>query len=293
MPDDPAKKKDELLELLAGVAPEAKKLEALGKEIIQNARLASDTAGPLYDIYSHAPAGEFPTNHWKPQIESWRAWHGSAKAVLDAQTTINSFSAVAQSTSNIAMSGAMSVIPLSTPVISSTAPLSSPLIQQARSRLVQTLERFPLTDEVRSNLRRLGLNFRGGNFQTPLAFLEEARASFDMPVVADGGSVSVLISLRSCIDAAITELVRRRPQQEPVKGWYGKVVSLGQQCGRPGLDGGYFDRLGNEAENEMNRLSGAKQANFERTQLTESFRQGLLFLNSLLESIDERLLRPG
>jgi hypothetical protein len=59
------------------------------------------------------------------------------------------------------------------------------------------------------------------------------------------------------------------------------------------LDACHFDRLGIDAESLMNRLSGAKQSGMGRGQLVEYFHQGLLFLNSLMDSIDESRLRPA
>jgi hypothetical protein len=41
----------------------------------------------------------------------------------------------------------------------------------------------------------------------------------------------------------------------------------------------------------LNELSSGKQHDVSREKLNESFHQGLLFLNALLQSIDERRLR--
>ncbi len=115
----------------------------------------------------------------------------------------------------------------------------------------------------------------------------------ERPVVGDGGAVSVLISLRESIGAVIAELVRRRPRQEEAKGWSAKVVSVGSQCARPSLSADHFSRLGADADRLMNQLSGAKQAGMDRTQLMWYFNRGLLFLNALVDSIDESKLRPS
>jgi hypothetical protein len=42
----------------------------------------------------------------------------------------------------------------------------------------------------------------------------------------------------------------------------------------------------------MNELSGAKQADMPREAVSAAFHRGLLFLNALLSSIDERRLKP-
>ena len=159
------------------------------------------------------------------------------------------------------------------------------------TKVFGTLERNPQVEKaIASITSRLGLNSRGGGSRTPIDLLLEARGALDRPIVGDGRAVSVLVSLRECIDAAITELVRRRPTQEAVKGWSGKVVSVGSRIAVSFLVS-HFERLGVDGERLMNELSGAKQAAMTRDILMQYFNRGLLFLNALMESIDEARLR--
>ena len=78
-----------------------------------------------------------------------------------------------------------------------------------------------------------------------------------------------------------------------MKGWRGKVMSIGAHCGKPTLAADHFERLGDNAETIMDRLSSAKQAAMDRRSLLESFHQGLLMLNALLESVDETKVRKA
>jgi hypothetical protein len=55
----------------------------------------------------------------------------------------------------------------------------------------------------------------------------------------------------------------------------------------------HFTRLGDDADTLMDQLSGAKQKHKDRDHLAAFFNQGLLFLNALMDSIDESRLRPG
>jgi hypothetical protein len=297
MSDDQEKKKDELVDLLGKVGPEAKKLESLGKDIVQFARFAGDAAGPLRDFYSQAPASGLPPDQLNLQVESWQSWFAGAREMLKSQTLVNSFGALSQAATNTSVSGVMTVItPPALPLTTSGSPPAPvsipPAAQQAKMMLFQTLDRFPLVEKARQSLLRLGLDWRPGSHQTPLVLLDEARGALDMPPAGDGGAVGVLISLRECIDAAIPEIVRRRPHQEEAKGWKGKVASIGRQCARPGLATAHFDRLGIDTDTIMNQLSGAKQAGLHRQQLLEAFSRGVLFLNALLDSIDETRLKP-
>ncbi|PYM23226.1 MAG: hypothetical protein DMD78_12530 [Candidatus Rokuibacteriota bacterium] len=125
-----------------------------------------------------------------------------------------------------------------------------------------------------------------------MELLNEARAALELPAFQEGGPASVLLPLRECINGAISELVRRRPRQEPAGKTREKLASIGTQCGRSGLDKSYFDRIAADADLLLNQLSGSKQAGIPREHVNELFHRGLLFINSLLESIDESRLKP-
>src|SRR2546425_4128039 len=174
-------------------------------------------------------------------------------------------------------------------MVSSTS-LRSPRLQAdvegAKSRLQQTLERFPLTEQAQSSMRRLGLDRRGGSRRAPPELLAQARGALELPGFQEGGPASVLIPLRERIEAAIAELLRRRPTQEPAGKAREKLTSLGRQCRRDGLDEAYFERRAVEADPLLNDLSGAKQGDMPRERVNELFHRGLLFLNSLLDGMD-------
>lgn len=203
-------------------------------------------------------------------------------------TLANSFGAAASGTANTAMSTVWIL-----PPIQADSTDIQPVIDAEKTKLFQILERSPLVEEVKRSMCRLGLDKRGGNSRTPLELLEEAQGALDRPVIQGGGPTTVLIPLRECIDAVITELVRRRPKQEPVKGWSGKVVSVGRHCAHPGLKLDHFDRIGADVEILMNQLSGAKQTSMNREELNRFFHRGTLFLKALMDSIDESLLKPS
>jgi len=286
MADDPAKKKDELLQLLSQVESQAQRLEALGGDIVRSARLSRDVAGPLRDLFLVVPVGNLSSEHWHRQVTSWRSWHVAVGEVETARTAVNSF---------VALSSAVASSSCETFTMVSLTPHLSPSIlvtvEDVKARLRQILERFPLLEEAESAMRRVGLDVRGGNRRTPLDLLVEARTALEQPSFQDGGPASVLIPLRECLDSSIAEILRRRRTREPTPKVRDKLISLGRQCARAGLQVTYFERLGTDAERLLNDLSAAKQAGMSREQLTELFHRGLLFLNAVLQSIDETLLR--
>lgn len=292
MPND---SEDELVRLLGKAAAESEKIAAIGKDMVQFARLVSDVADPTRVFFSEIPSGVLPSSQLSAQVDSWRSWLATATEMSKSRTTVDSFGALCNSVTNTTVSGIVSVGMSFSPPGSAGAAVVHlpPAAQQARTKLFQTLERFPLVERARANMRRLGLDRRPGNKQTPLALLEHARAAVDVPSLPEEGPVGILISLRECIDACITELIRRRLTQEEAKGWRGKIASLGRHCARAGLAVDHFERVGVDTDTVMNALSGTKQAGMLRTQLVELFNRGLLSLNALLESIDEKQLRAA
>jgi hypothetical protein len=286
MTDDLSQKKDEALRLFGNIGPEAKKLEDLANQVAQYARFASDIASPVSEILNQSPPEILTSEQWDSQIGGLKAWHSSVQGLQSAVTNINSFVALSQAVTNTAVSGVM----VAWPHYPATSP-PPPVVEKARTTLFQTLERFSLIDKAAVSLRRLGPDVRSGK-NSSATLLEEARSALERPVYQDGGAVSVLICLRECIDASVTEMVRRRPRQELITGgWKGKVAAIGRQCARPGLPTDHFDRVGQEIDKVMNDLSGTKQAAMPRPQLLEQFNRGLLALIALLDSIDESLLR--
>lgn len=284
MTDEPAKKKNELLRLLENVESQAERLERLGGDIVRSARLTRDVTGPVRDLVSQVPPDSLSSAHWDREADGLRAWQVLAGELETNRTTVNSFTAL-----SLAVTGTSSEAVISFPL--PTSPQIQANIMHARSRLRQTLERFPLIDDAVASMQRLGLDSRRGSYRTPVKLLAEARGALERPNVGDGGPVSVLITLRECINGVISELLRRRPTQERASKVRDKLISLGRQCARSGLDEPHFERLTADGEPLLDTLSKAKQAEMSRQELNTLFRRGLLFLNGVMNSIDESRLR--
>jgi hypothetical protein len=292
---DPNKEKDELLKGLEEAEREAKRIEDTAKDALQNARLVRDTAPQLRILYQEIPVSGLSAQEWARQNQNVQLWLGVAKSMPPTVTEVSTFAALSQAVTNTAMSGVMVPFPLRLPPSPPAPPTPSPhplAVQQATERLAAIVEKYPSMDQARAEIRRLGLDTRGGDSKSPLQLLEESRVALDMPVSSDGGATGVLLGLRGCINACVSELIRRRPVQEEAKTWKAKVASLGRHCGRTGLGTAHFDNLGIEAEAMNDRLSAGKDKGVNRPEVQQLFTQGLLFLVSMLTSIDESKLRP-
>ncbi|WP_157369255.1 hypothetical protein [Zavarzinella formosa] len=279
--------KDEVVRLLSGVNAEAQKLEQVGQNIVQAARFAKDVSGPLIELVGQVPEQQLPAETWNRLGDIWRSWHESAIYTQAVSTSAGSMGAQGFVGTTAVTS---SVLPIFYGQSSPPVPVR---VEEARTLLVQTVNRYDLVEQGLSEMHRLGLGSRGVGRRTSIDLLREARASLDRPMHADGGSVPILITLRECIGAVIAELVRRRPTQEPAGKWSEKVISVGRQCGHPLLPPNHFENVGVEVEKLMNELSGTKQADVPRDRLVDAFHRGILFLNGFMGSLDHSKLRPA
>jgi hypothetical protein len=261
MSEDPAKEKDQLLKGLEEAEREAKRIEAAAKDALQNARLVSDTAPQLRILYQETPVSGLCPEEWARQNQNVGAWLGMAKSMPPTFTDISTFAAMSQAVTNTAMSGAMMTFPLRFPAATPSSQPASPypvVVQQAVEKLATIVEKYPSMDKARAEIKRLGLDARRGDSKSALQLLQEAGAAMDIPVSEDGGATGVLLGLRGCINACVSELIRRRPTQEEAKTWKAKIASLGRHCGRAQLGTAHFDNLGIDAEVMNDRLSAGE-----------------------------------
>lgn len=280
MTDDTSKQR-QLLDLLSGVEEQATDLEQLGRDVTRAARVTRDVASCVQLFASNVPAG-FPDDRWDPQFATWRDWQVLASGLLQIRTSVASFVAASE-TSLSSTSGVL----LNMTIIE---PRSAPLAQ-ARERFRQIVEQQPLAKGVRDSLNRLSLDVARADHRPATDLLEEALSALSRPLVAEGGPVSVLVPVRECVHVILSELLRRRPNQEPAGTTSAKVCSVGAQCGRVDLTSDHFARLGDDATRLLDDLSRGKQAPLSREELQDLVNKSLLLLSALLDSIDESRLR--
>jgi hypothetical protein len=173
-----------------------------------------------------------------------------------------------------------------------TQPIPTPQRTQLAAALQAIYDRQELFSKVRHALVALGLDRAGTTLKSPVAFLDDAKANFAHPSGDDTEAIAVLISLRSCINQTLAELMRRRPKQEPASSWKAKMTSLGTHCGRTGLPTGYFDTLADLALTHADLFDGTKQLVVQRPIVMLQINSGLQFLDTLLNGIDKTKLRP-
>ena len=287
MEDESTRKKVELLIALDNVKTKATDLTKMGRELVRSAQQAKDAATFGYEVISRVPSDDFlPPERWECEIGRWRAWTEGAVGVLYVEADVGSLVALT--------SGTYAGVSLSAQDFIKMPRLSladREAIENAERQLRHGIDRPTLVEQIRIAMRRLGLDNGPSMLRAPITLLEEALGAVERPVMDEGGPVSVFIALRECINAAITEMIRRRPTQEVARSFEAKILSLGRQCGVRGLPGSHFERLASDGKKLVDDLSAGKQYVASRERLIDLFNDGLLYLKGLLESIDTARLR--
>lgn len=276
------KKKEESLRLLSKSQEQADRVEALGREMVESARLFRDVVTPMHDFVAQLPADSLTVEQWDHLNSSADSWSTAADKVVRVSAdfaVLRASSYAFTSTSNTVLS-----------FVSDDTTHLAPDAHVMRATLNRVLGRRPLAETALSAMRRLGLDRRRGTKRTPLEFLTEANAALERPVLPEPTPASVLLPLRSCIDETVNELVRRRAEQVPLLKQH-PLISIGAQCGRAGVEDGHFERLAVDCRRLGNDLSDAKQTRMSQDRVSELFQEGLAFLNALLDSVDEARLR--
>lgn len=287
MADEPSEKKQDLLEQLLRVEENAPKLEKIGQDLIRTARQGKDAAIFERAIIQRIPSDRWMKSaEWEREIERWRAFNASTEKLLTMRTDVNSFVAVSTSTTAAVSLSAFDAIQW--PSISEA---DKDALRLYAVRFHAGIDRQVVVDEVRAEMRRLSLDVRSSAYRSALEILDEAVAGIDVPAAGEGSPIAALVPLRESIDAAVTELVRRRPVTERAKPFREKIHSIGRHCALPALPAGHFERLAEDGAKLLDDLSGAKQDTISRALIIDLFNAGLLYLKGLLASIDAAKLR--
>jgi hypothetical protein len=221
--------------------------------------------------------------------KEWEAQNDSNRNLSQALTQpLRHYDVLAQVTTLSTTSTVSSTYVLSFPTVR-----THPALEAAVQDLNAVLQREPLMDNVRAAFIRLGLNRPYGQNKSPLDQLEASRRSLELPSMDEGSPVAVLISLRGSIDDAVAALLRHCPMpEEQTRGIYAKIISIGQRCGKAGKPFDFFCEVATSAKRLHQTFSEAKQPNQSREQLILLFNEGLLFLQTFLDCLDETKLRP-
>jgi len=278
-------RKDELLLVLKDTEKEAAEIEQKAQETTETARFLKDVAENFADVIRAIPdTSLIPDQRWKHLIQSWHTSHRIAVEVKAGLGSSERFHASAMATGVTTSTGFSALIDPSRFDTTLT-------FRSAADRLGAVFRRGQLLADVKAQLKALRLDSRPGALQSPVDLLEDARLALDRPGRNESSALGAWVGLREAIGGTLSELLRRRPTQEPASNYQDKVESLGRQCGRKDLSTEHFSGLGVDLQTLMNTLSEGKDRTVERERLARIFNDGLLFLEAFLGSLDAGRLR--
>jgi hypothetical protein len=157
-------------------------------------------------------------------------------------------------------------------------------------RATQLLDRQPILERVRQGLLRCGLD-RGRGKRSALDLLEDAERAYAVPSSERTSPTAVLVPLREAIRTAILDTHARCQPQEHGGNWSDKVLSIGRRCGSASAPSNRFQVVAHNAAAVVDHLSGGKRDDMERDAVLLKYVEGLSFLLSFLDAVDESRLR--
>lgn len=278
-------KKGELQKLVSDAADKAASIQRMGQSLVKGAVQSLDVASCLSQFLQRLPEECLPRTALKHEITGWQMWHKRADQALASAGTVYDFT-VAVSTATATTSGTFV-----NAVLYEQSPEIQNAVRFASAQMNKIIECPVLMNEVKSCMKRLGLDRASHSNRGPLDLLEEAYAALERPSGSESSPVAVLISLRESVNMTLSELLRRRPTQEPAGNQGEKVRSIGRQCGRAEVAADIFNQQADVVDDLIANLSSAKSQALSRTRMSELLTSGLLFLKAFLDSLDSAKMR--
>lgn len=275
--------KDELERLLRESKKKGTQIVNQLRDLLQHGQYITDLADATEGVVKYLPTSSGVD--WKPMIDSWQL-------VNEEQDNI------------IAGTRSLSVVPSSSTVSYAMTYLAQPdtfisfvdIDKQdeawaAAQCLGQVIDGLAEKNKVLSLLRQYGLDSATSGKKSPFELFETACAAFENPAKAGNPAVTSLIPMRECINETITELLRRRPKQEPAKNQQAKILSIGEQLSKTGVPLSAIRSLADRWSQLSDNLSGSKRSEYSREEWRTCLRQASLFLIELLQSLDRSKMR--
>lgn len=169
---------------------------------------------------------------------------------------------------------------------------SEPEATRVARRINAMLSQEALLRKVCEEMQRCGLDLTRGEKRSAMAHVEDAERALSSPSGPDTSPAAALVTLRSGIEETIREVLGRSAGQERAKGWEAKVASVGRRSACEHVRSDHFHHLAKSIVKLIDRLSGAKDRSMTRDEVQLLYYDGLQFLLTFLEGVDERRLRP-
>jgi hypothetical protein len=302
---DETKKRDKLIDLYDEAEKINEPLLKETQEAVKKVQQDRDTTRVVRKLIESAPNdAALPPETWDRLIKSRQQQNDATRTFRYGMSEIISDYSPT-STANVAVSSAtVSAVAAHPPVdiiLQGQKTRAQPWVTFPPSALKAAIEglnvildRARLYEQIKDAIRRLKLNTALPGQRDLYQLLDESQAAVEKPSAEMSSLHGAELPIRQCIWDAITELLRRCPNQAPTKKWPSKVLAIGEQCGKQNLPPGYFELLAADVLVKLGELAGGGKTNAQsRDQMLLLVNDGLQFLLALLEGVDEKRLRPA
>ena len=278
--------KDELLNLIRKSQNKSRFIVKRTSKIGEYGQYVNDLA----DASENAIRCTSSTNiDWQPKIRSWRYLNQH----LDR---INSD--IGHITIDLASSSASTATSCMLDFVDPDhfAQFASPGNEEEARRwsvnLGSVIDRLAEKSKALALLREFGLSTAAPGELSATESLEAACAAFERPVTQESIASTSLIPMRECINSALAALLRRRPKQEPARSHRDKILSIGRQAARDGIEDWAIKLMADRWEKLSNeQLSSSKKKYIPREQWRATLRQAMLLLIEFLQSLDQTKMK--
>ena len=280
--------KDELDKLMSEVGGKAQRIVGLASNTKASAQYTVDLVNASRSVIKYASPNDASID-WEAAVDAWKRTNDKADLML-GQLTAMSISGYNSTSSGSAY--AMTQFTAPQVIILNTPPLLRNDAHVAIQILNDVIDQSASKEKAIQLMREFGLMRVPTSEKSPIELFETAWAAYEQPVTQSSPISTSLIPMRECINQAIKELLRRRPNQEETKNQYVKIISIGKQIARDGIVDADVQAWASHWEALLDELSGSKHGDYSRDQWRNLLRRATLFLIEFLQGLDSAKLKP-
>lgn len=278
--------KNKLLNAIDSATTESNKVTEQGQDIVKTANLQRQIAKAakqiIYaipdDSYLEKDEWELKTRQWNDTAEAFKQFFDS----IDSNTIISVTASNATGTSGY-------VLPA---IFNGELPRDKQsIIDNATLKLNTIIDNSSWDKGIEDNFRRLGLADDKHSHKSALSLFQAAHSALSTPSKGIVDASAVLIPAREAINRCLTDLLPKRPKQEPAGKTADKISSIAKQLKYDHFTDETINDLSCEAETLINQLSSAKQGNLLELQIHALFNKTKSFLMAFLSKIDDKKMK--
>jgi len=285
--DESVDKRDQLLDVIADARRAADRYQQVGQQAVRDGQLMRDLADvvePLVRILPNDSA--LPSSVWDSQRNQWRTQADRMDSFVVPFAVVEGIASGTRLTTMTSVT-----VMLNPSLIPSLPDAIRPQMVAGVNRLRDLVTQARWIQDTDAEFGRLGLWDNPSNRRSPPELLREAQEAFDQPSTPSTSPTAVLIPARGAIHGVVDHLLKARPAQEPAPNWKEKIRSVGRQLGKSSVLPDEFDRMADLGDSLLDRLSAAKVGALARHEVRDLLMEAVLFVATLLRSIDEERLR--